>query len=675
MINRLFFLLSFFYAQLTSGQTDTRTLKTDSLKRELASAISDTDRVLLYEKLMTIAPNNKLAIEYGQQGLGLAKHIRYGKGAILCSIGIGANLVEVDYYRAIPILMEAKQLCESQNDTYQLVRALGFLGYAYNKFDFKKAQHYYKLCKQLMDRENVPESVYPITTVLGNFYKNWGLSDSALFYLEKGYQLALKKKIPLAPEGFYVPFGVVYYKKGQRNLAISYFRRALATSAEKPNGQAYQGIALIYRDRNQLDSARYYAKKSLAIQQETNQTIYIIESANLLFDLYKASNPAEALKYHLIASATKDSLFNQEKARQVEKVAYDEREQEERTKRRIEAHQLEYQNQLRFYAVLGILGGVLLFAFFLYRNNRQKHKANILLERQRDEIHEQRTQLQASLETLKDTQTQLIQAEKMASLGELTAGIAHEIQNPLNFVTNFSEVSTELVEELKEGPFQQLPEADKDYADEILSDLAQNLQKITHHGRRASSIVKGMLEHSRVSTGERQPTDLNALADEYMRLAYHGLRAKNKTFNADLKTDFDPNLPNVQVVPQDMGRVLLNLFNNAFYAVSQKQKMAPAHYQPTVSISTRFVPEGDTSIAQSTGPGVIEIRVTDNGMGIPDGVKAKIFQPFFTTKPTGEGTGLGLSLSYDIVTKGHTGTLTVESVEGEGSAFVVRLPK
>lgn len=300
------------------------------------------------------------------------------------------------------------------------------------------------------------------------------------------------------------------------------------------------------------------------------------------------------------------------------------------------------------------------------KNLAQEREKQHLLATQNERLEQQvdarTTELNQSLTELKTTQAQLIQKEKLASLGELTAGIAHEIQNPLNFVNNFSEVSAELVEELKEGPFQKLLDAEKDYAAELLGDLSQNLQKITHHGGRASSIVKGMLEHSRTSTGERQSTDLNALTDEYLRLAYQGMRAKDKLFNADLKTDFDPKLGLVEVVPQEIGRVLLNLYNNAFYTVHEKQKTGPADYQPTVRVST----------AQANGH--VEIRVRDNGMGIPELVKAKIFQPFFTTKPTGEGTGLGLSLSYNIVTKGHGGTLTVDSIEGEGTEFVVTLP-
>ncbi|NVO32664.1 histidine kinase [Hymenobacter sp. P5342] len=276
----------------------------------------------------------------------------------------------------------------------------------------------------------------------------------------------------------------------------------------------------------------------------------------------------------------------------------------------------------------------------------------------------QTEELRETLEELRITQDQLIQSEKMASLGELTAGIAHEIQNPLNFVTNFADVSTELLSELREKQ-QKRTTLDAELEEELLTDLEQNLSKITHHGHRAASIVRGMLEHSRASTGERLPTDLNLLADEYLRLAYHGLRAKNKTFNATLLTDFAPDLPLIEAVGPDVGRVLLNLFTNAFYAVQKRREQLPAQpdYVPTVSVRTRALPEGG-----------VEIRVRDNGTGIPEAARQKIFQPFFTTKPAGEGTGLGLSLSYDIITKGHNGTLSLETEEGQGTEFIIELP-
>ena len=272
-------------------------------------------------------------------------------------------------------------------------------------------------------------------------------------------------------------------------------------------------------------------------------------------------------------------------------------------------------------------------------------------------------QLNHTITSLKKTQSQLIQAEKMASLGELTAGIAHEIQNPLNFVNNFSEVSVELANELREELKQtSLNGNEREEIDKLVNDLIQNQEKINFHGKRADGIVKGMLMHSRSSSGQKEPTDLNALADEYLRLSYHGLRAKDKTFNAAFKTDFEMDLPKVSVISQDIGRVILNLFTNAFYSVTEKKKQVNGEYEPTVSVSTKM------------NEGKIELRVRDNGLGIPTKIMDKIYQPFFTTKPGGQGTGLGLSLSYDIITKGHGGLMNVESKEGEYAEFIIKLP-
>jgi signal transduction histidine kinase len=284
-------------------------------------------------------------------------------------------------------------------------------------------------------------------------------------------------------------------------------------------------------------------------------------------------------------------------------------------------------------------------------------------------------ELGKSHENLKSTQAQLIQSEKMASLGELTAGIAHEIQNPLNFVNNFSEVSVDLAKELKEE-FEKLDvsEKDKEYVNEIIGDLSSNQEKINHHGKRASGIVKGMLEHSRASSGKKELTDINKLCDEYLRLAYHGLRAKDKTFNAEMVTHFDPYLPKIEVIPQDIGRVILNLITNAFYAVNERANLLNLErqsgdanltdlaYAPKVTVKTHL-----------TANSQILISVKDNGSGIPEHIKDKIFQPFFTTKPTGQGTGLGLSLAYDIV-KAHGGEMKVETKEVEGTEFIIQLP-
>ncbi len=291
---------------------------------------------------------------------------------------------------------------------------------------------------------------------------------------------------------------------------------------------------------------------------------------------------------------------------------------------------------------------------------QEQEKQNILAmqnETLESQVTERTTALTRSLKELSETQAQLIQSEKMASLGELTAGIAHEIQNPLNFMNNFSEVNKELLVEMKD----EMNKGNIDVANAIADNVIGNEKKISHHGQRADGIVKGMLQHSRTSTGVKEPTDINALADEYLRLSYHGLRAKDNSFNATMQKDFDPSIGNINILPQDMGRVLLNLYNNAFYAVSEKKKQQSEGYEPAISVSTK---KTDNKII---------ISVKDNGNGIPQKVIDKVFQPFFTTKPTGQGTGLGLSLSYDIV-KAHGGEITANTKEGEFTKFTVQLP-
>ena len=316
---------------------------------------------------------------------------------------------------------------------------------------------------------------------------------------------------------------------------------------------------------------------------------------------------------------------------------------EEQRHAEIEASKKEFRYRLRMNALLGSSFTLLVVAFVLYISRRQSKKA--------------KKDIEVAYIQLKATQSQLIQSEKMASLGELTAGIAHEIQNPLNFVNNFSELNSELVSELESA-------AETGNITEIknlVKDIKENEGKINHHGKRADSIVKGMLQHSRASSGQKELTDINVLCDEYLRLAYHGFRAKDKSFLTRIETDFEPSLPKLNVVPQDIGRAVLNLINNAFYAVGEKQRMNLNGYEPTVSVSTKRLSNK------------VEISIKDNGTGIPEGLKEKIFQPFFTTKPTGQGTGLGLSLSYDIV-KAHGGELTVETSTGDGSAFNLYLP-
>ncbi|MCK6692626.1 MAG: ATP-binding protein [Thermoanaerobaculia bacterium] len=456
----------------------------------------------------------------------------------------------------------------------------------------------------------------------------------------------------------YSKLGALKRHKQENREALVYLGQALALSIESRDSirmaWVFYEFSKTYWETKQLDSSLYYAGQTLRIAQGVSDSLELTQEADdLISRIYeKLGDFKKALRYKQMALDAREKLYNDNKKKELNNITF----RIKQSELEFAAAEKQYRSRFLLYSVLAGLFVILFIASILYYQNRQKQKANAILEK--------------TLSNLQSTQTQLIQSEKLASLGELTAGIAHEIQNPLNFVNNFSELSVDLTKDLKDEISK--PDVDKDYVDELLTDLTQNQEKINHHGKRAAAIVSGMLYHARASTGKKEPTDLNALADEYLRLAYHGLRAKNPNFNAKMVTDFDPTVGKVEVIPQDMGRVLLNLINNAFYAVQQRQRSAAQDlpglqnleglYAPTVTVST-----------QKTDNQIV-IKVKDNGTGIPEEVKAKIFQPFFTTKPTGQGTGLGLSLAYDIVVKGHGGTLEVESTEDVGSEFIIQLP-
>jgi two-component system NtrC family sensor kinase len=452
--------------------------------------------------------------------------------------------------------------------------------------------------------------------------------------------------------------GDIYQALGNYKLATEYFKSGVELSERDGDtyfrARLYNNLANLFDKLGKPDSCIYFAQEALQISQINKYLNYKLNSAKILARVYESQDKVDSVvKYLKMTMATTDSIFGQEKIRQFQTMGFI----EEQRQQELNITKERYKNQIQLYTLLGTLGLFLVVALILYRNNIEKKRANMLLEKQKNEIDRQRSIAEKTLEELKSTQAQLIQSEKMASLGQLTAGIAHEIQNPLNFVNNFSEVNDELIQEMKD-------ETDIYQIKIIVSDIQQNNEKISLHGKRADAIVKGMLQHSRTSTGQKELADINALADEYLRLSYHGIRAKDKNFNVEIKTDFDGNIGKINVVPQDIGRVLLNLFNNAFYAVSERRastSSAGQSYEPVVSICTKKV---DTKV---------EIRVKDNGNGIPQKVVDKIFQPFFTTKPTGQGTGLGLSLSYDII-KAHGGEIKVESKENEGSEFIIHLP-
>jgi signal transduction histidine kinase len=490
---------------------------------------------------------------------------------------------------------------------------------------------------------------------IGGIFLGRDMLDSALIYSKKA--LANIEITGYNPdEGIILrTIGTIYFKKGKRDTALNYYWKSIASGKLHNNlsseCSANISLAQLYESTNQADSMMYYARSAFNAATTLNSPTRRNTSLALISEAYKMmGNMDSAFSYMRASKNDGDSLYTDriDNLTQFQNINFEEQMKLEKAAR----EGIAFRNKIRTTGLFAGLGLLSILTIIFYRNNKRRQKANKVLE--------------TTLANLKATQTQLIQSEKMASLGELTAGIAHEIQNPLNFVNNFSDVNTELIEELTAESVKPKAEWDEFFIRDTLDNLKENEQKIVHHGKRADAIVRSMLQHSRISSGESEPTNINSLCDEYFRLAYHGLRAKEKSFNAKLVTNFDPTIPKVNVVPQDIGRVLLNLINNACYAANertntQQQTINNPTDEPTVTISTKNL--GNK----------IEISVKDNGNGIPDDIRGKIFQPFFTTKPTGQGTGLGLSLSDDIV-RAHGGEIKVETKDGEGCTFIIQLP-
>lgn len=537
--------------------------------------------------------------------------------------------------------------------------------------------YYQKAYQIAKEREDVLNTVYALSGLAFVYLSNNEMDSASIKFEEvRSYPPELYN---------YAGYSEIKYIDGAIKLGFKAYEPALkafwiglqdSSKKDYPVGIAINNLGLseTYRYLDNADSSYFFGKQAIKELRRLREIQMLeIDIASAYHNLYEHfqhfNQPDSAFRYLELSQAERAVLTNKKIANMAafQQVLLN----RERELGNLEKENLAIQSRFRTYLFLIILAVFSVIGVILFRANLQKQKANLLLATQKEEI-------QSALNQLKSTQAQLIQSEKMASLGELTAGIAHEIQNPLNFVNNFSEVSAELVEEIQEARAKKQEEMrevrsekrdeNEELEDEILEDIKLNLEKINHHGKRADAIVKGMLAHSRTSSGEKVLIDINALADEYLRLSYHGLRARDKSFNADFKTDFDPNLPKVNVVPQDIGRVLLNLINNAFQATNEPSKAHDSYrgeplegFKPFVTISTKNL--GDK----------IQISISDNGPGIPDAIRNKIFQPFFTTKPTGQGTGLGLSLSYDIV-KAHGGEIRVESKVNEGSVFKILLP-
>ena len=513
--------------------------------------------------------------------------------------------------------------------------------------------------------------------VLATNYLMLNQPDSALMYAKEGEAYGTRGKITKYLAYIWSVTGDIYRKKGIDSLALSYYHKSLSTAIQEGNftvvAGVYENLINYHQSKKNADSILYYANKNLIVVKSLGAvTSFVASDVNMgreyqhLASGYSLkSNADSAIKYLQLALIVKDSFttIKLNRLSAFQRLTLDQQIQlQNDEKKRTEA-----ENKQRIYILIAGIFLAVLIILVIYRNNLQKQKAYTLLHGQKAETDLQKEKADAALIELKSTQAQLIQSEKMASLGELTAGIAHEIQNPLNFVNNFSEVNTELLAEMKT----ELAIGNMQLAIEIANDIEVNEEKINHHGKRADAIVKGMLQHSRSSNGVKEPTDINALCDEYLRLCYHGLRAKDKSFNATIKTDFDASLEKVNIVQQDIGRVILNLLTNAFYAAPLPPEggfKTPSYkHDPTVTIKTSKNPP-------SGGRGAwVSISVSDNGPGIPQKIVDKIFQPFFTTKPTGQGTGLGLSLSYDII-KAHGGELKVDTQDGQGSCFCIKLP-
>ena len=620
----------------------------DSLRKDLHWNKEDTNTVRnsMYIADAFVWSQPDTALSYAKSSLVLAEKLNDTFGQIF-NLGTLAYVYSMRRNDSLALSTAFRSMRLSEKAEVDL-KAFSYEDIAivyYNIGDYRQAINYSYRLQNMLSKDST-EFIF-INNMIGKSFYQLNELDSAEQHLKAAYKKAISNNIRIAVQLLFL--GHINRKKGDYIHAMANYRNSISGSLNRDFNlkdaiEGYLGLAQTFQLTGQPDSGIWYSRNAFTMASVNSFPAQSLEASILLKDLYtQAGEMDSAFKYQGLTLSLKDSLYNQEKIRAGQTLGFNEFQRQAAIKAAVETEKIKNQNRIRIYALLVGLGLFLIIGLLLYRNNRQKNKANKVLE--------------STLTNLKSTQSQLIQSEKMASLGELTAGIAHEIQNPLNFVNNFSEINTELVDELKS----ELATGNMQSAIEIADNIKDNEEKIIHHGKRADAIVKGMLQHSRSSNGVKEPTRINALSNEYLRLSYHGLRAKDKSFNSTMKTDFDESIGNINIIPQDIGRVILNLINNAFYAVDEKKKQMGDGYDPTVSVSTKKV--GDKVL----------ISVKDNGNGIAQKVLDKIFQPFFTTKPTGQGTGLGLSLSYDIV-KAHGGELKVETKEGEGSEFIIQLP-
>jgi two-component system, NtrC family, sensor kinase len=649
-----------------SVEEQTQLRKQDSLLSIVNRQQGDTNEVKALAELAFLQNSPDSGIYFGERGAVLAKSLGDEKDEADCLyrsslvFGVMGNLSQAIFYqlRALEIFERLQDLRAIAETKLMLQGGYRDIGDVDNALSYALTGEQLAESHNLISKYNYPEHrLAPL--FLGEISKTYldrNQLDSALYFSRK----ALQQNELFGGTVWNFPvylIGRVQTAQGNYEAALKSFHEALplAVSNQFPwdTLQIFSGLANLYLRMGKADSAIYYSK--IVIKNRSNgETSYVMESIGYLADAYKLKgNKDSTIRYIEFRDFYWDSISNNKKLRDIQNLAFDMKLKQQESI----AAQKRYQEKLRFYFLAAASLIILLVAIFLWRNIRQRQKAYEQLERQKYETEQQKMKTEKALGDLKDTQTQLIQSEKMASLGELTSGIAHEIQNPLNFVNNFSEVNTELIEELR----QEMGKGNLQSAMTIAEEISKNEQKINVHGKRADAIVKGMLQHARPAAGKKEPADLNQLTEEYLRLAFLGMRTKEKSFQANIKTEFDPSVGTVNVVPVDIGRVLLNVFNNAFYALNEKTREGIGNYEPSVLVKTYKTDHK------------VEIRIRDNGNGISRQILDKIFQPFFTTKPPGQGTGLGLSLSYDII-KGHGGEIKVDTEEGRFTEFIISLP-
>ncbi len=647
---------------------------------DIAFRRGETDSYNVLGNAWQTKGNFEKALEFYKKAYSLAQKIHYVKAlpGLLGNIGL-VYLNQGNYAVALQKFYASLAAAEAVNDKLVIRSSFNNIGTVHfyqGKMD--EAERAYQ--KTLEISRDILDTTGMITAYNNMGEVNLEQNDpiKALSNLSVAYQLASRKNVPDMLVAVTNTLGDSYLRLDSLQKAAGFFETALNLSRQLGNARAtckaLIGLAKVQTKQGLLTEALASGREALAKAQEMGQAQLLRDANEVVAGIYeKMGQGNDALQYYKQYKVYADSLVNIES----ERAAANYKAEYEFSKKELEFQRKALQQRWLIFSALAALLTLLIILWIISRSRKRLSLTYKDLQLKNQIIEGQKKRAEETLSQLKAAQAQLIQAEKMASLGELTAGIAHEIQNPLNFVKNFSEVSNEMLDEM----MQEVDKGNNDEVKEIAADVKQNLEKIIHHGKRADAIVKGMLQHSRSSTGQKEPTDINKLADEYLRLAYHGLRAKDKTFNATLNTDFDQSLPQLAVIPQEMGRVILNLITNAFYAVDEKKKSGPltpvrtgpggpeggTGFEPTVTVSTRLI------IPPSGGPGGAEIIVSDNGPGIPQKILDKIFQPFFTTKPTGQGTGLGLSLSYDIV-QAHGGTLSVETTVNEGTTFTIGLP-